>query len=67
MTPDNFRFLLALVVAIPIWWFTYSVIAEAWPQPMFGQMLHWQRYVAALVAAIVAGLVVALTRQVFGW
>jgi len=65
MTPGDFRLLVAVVVAVPTWWFTYSVIAERWPQPLFGT-LHWQRSAAVLVAFVVAGLVLALTGQVFG-
>jgi len=67
VTPADFRLLVAVVVAVPIWWFTYSVIAEKWPQPLFGQTFRWQRSVAALVAVVIAGLIVALSRQVFGW
>jgi len=65
VTPGDFRLLVAVVVAVPTWWFTYSVIAERWPRPLFG-MLHWQRSAAVLVAFVVAGLVLALTGQVFG-
>jgi hypothetical protein len=65
VTPGDFRLLAAVIVGVPTWWFTYSVIAERWPQPLFG-MLHWQRSAAVLFAFVVAGLVLALTGQVFG-
>jgi len=65
VTPGDFRLLVAVVVAVPTWWFTYSVIAERWPRPLFGYV-HWQRSAAVLVAFVVAGLVLALTDQVFG-
>jgi hypothetical protein len=66
MTPDNFRFLVAVVVAVPVWWFTYSLIGGKWPQPLTGGAvtwgMRWRSFVAALVAAAVAGLAVAVTR-----
>ena len=65
MTPGDFRLLVAVVVAVPTYWFACSVIVERWPRPLFG-MLHWQRSAAVLVAFAVAGLVLALTDQVFG-
>jgi hypothetical protein len=70
VTPDNFRFLVAVVVAVLTWWFAYSLLSGKWPQPLIGGKvtwgMRWRSLVAALVAAAVAGLAVALTRQVFG-
>ena len=65
MTPGDFRLLAAVIVGVPTWWFTYAVLKERWPQPLLG-MLHWQRSAAVLFAFVVAGLVLALTGQVFG-
>jgi hypothetical protein len=66
VTPDDFRLLVAVVVGVPTWWFTNSVLAERWPRPLFG-MIYWQISAAVLVAFVVAGLVLALTGPVFGW
>jgi hypothetical protein len=65
VTLGDFRLLVAVVVAVPTWWFTYSVIIERWPRPLFG-VAHWQRSAAVFVAFVVAGVVLALTSQVFG-
>jgi len=65
VTSGDFRLQVAVVVAVPTWWFANSVLAERWPRPLFG-ILYWQISAAILVAFAVAGLVVALTDQVFG-
>jgi hypothetical protein len=64
LTSGDFRLLVAVVVAVPTYWFTCSVIVQRWPRPLFG--MHWQRSAAVLVAFAVAGLVLALTDQLFG-
>jgi hypothetical protein len=70
MTPDNFRFLVAVIVAVPSWWVAYTLIGGRWPKPLIGGPItwgmRWRSFVAALVAAVVAGLAVVLARQVFG-
>ena len=55
--------LVAVIVAVPTYWFALSVVMERWPVPLSG--MWWQRSAAVLIAFVVAAVVLAATDLVF--